>query len=248
MSGGTYRARRAEDDFIKAAEKVGLPEVEDAQNLGTSHGVQRAVRYISPDGKRQDVAHRYLHPKLQDDGHPNLHVLVESQVVRVLFDGKRAAGVEYTPNPDFQNSTAVKRVKARKMVIVSCGALGTPPVLERSGVGDSDILQRAGIQMVANVPGIGRNYQDHHLLVYPYKSSLAPEETADSIFDGRLDPEALIRNNDRILGWNIQDVTCRLRPTEAEVASLGPAFQAAWDQEFRPHHNKPLALMAPVNM
>ncbi|KAL9617154.1 MAG: hypothetical protein Q9160_008051 [Pyrenula sp. 1 TL-2023] len=248
VSGGTYRARRAEEDFIKAAGKVGLPEVEDAQNLNTSHGVQRAVRYISPDGKRQDVAHGYLHPRLQDHNHPNLHVLVEAQVVRVLFDGKRAAGVEYKPNPDFQSSTAVRSIKARKMVIVSCGALGTPPVLERSGVGDSEILQRAGIQIVANVSGVGRNYQDHHLLVYPYKSSLGPEETADSIFDGRLDLEALIRNNDKVLGWNVQDVTCRLRPTDTEVATLGSAFQAAWDREFKPHRNKPIALMAPVNV
>ncbi|KAL9110563.1 MAG: hypothetical protein Q9227_004921 [Pyrenula ochraceoflavens] len=247
VSGGTYRAKRSEDDFIEAAARVGIPEVEDAQNLDTGHGLQRAVRYVSTDGKRQDVAHQYLHPRLQDGKHPNLHILVESQVVRVLFDNKKAVGLEYKANPNFQTGTAVQSIKARKSVIVCCGALGTPAVLERSGIGNSQLLARTRIEPVADVPGVGHNYQDHHLLLYAYKSSLKPDETADGFLSGRLSPEDLIKNNDRILGWNAMDITCRLRPTDAEVAALGSKFQAAWDEEFKPYPNKPLALMAPIS-
>jgi choline dehydrogenase-like flavoprotein len=101
ISDGGFRAKTAEDDFIQAAEGVGVREIQDLQNLEENNGLERWLRYVSPEGKRQDTAHRYLHPKLEDGEHPNLHVLVESKVVRVLFDEtKRAIGVEYTPNPE----------------------------------------------------------------------------------------------------------------------------------------------------
>lgn len=62
--------------------------VEDLSDLESNNGVQRAKRYISPAGKRQDTGHCYLHPRLQDGKHPNLHVVVDSQVIRVLFDDR----------------------------------------------------------------------------------------------------------------------------------------------------------------
>lgn len=250
VSEGTYCSSKAQRDFIAAAGKVGWPEIEDLANLDANNGVQRARRFISPDGKRQDAATRYLHPRLQDNKHPNLHVLLEAQVMRVLFDNKRAVGVEYRPNPDFQSGAItlplVRGIKARKMVIISCGACGTPLVLERSGVGDPETLTRAGVQLVADVPGVGHEYEDHQGLLYPYKSNLAPEETVDALVGGRLDPGDLIKNNAKILGWNAQDVTCKVRPTDAEVAALGPEFQVAWNQDFKDNPNRPLALMALV--
>lgn len=91
------------------------------------------MRFISPEGKRQDTAHVYLHPRLSDGKHPNLHVLVETQVVRVIFEGKRAVSVEIQANPKFQNDGQRREIKASKMVILSAGALGTPLILERSG-------------------------------------------------------------------------------------------------------------------
>ncbi|KAI0383333.1 putative alcohol oxidase [Hypomontagnella monticulosa] len=247
ISGGTYRVGKSESDFIKAAEKVGWPELEDLQSLDANNGVQRAVRFISPDGKRQDVAHAYLHPRLRDGKHPNLHVLVESQVLKVLFDNDKAIGVEYRPNPLFQKDTAVRNVKARKLVVVSSGTMGTPSIIERSGVGDPSILKQAGIPVVADVPGVGTNYQDHHLLSYPYKTSLDPEETADAMIRGMVDVGKLIETNDKKVGWNGQDVTCKVRPTDAEVSELGPDFKASWDNDFGPIPDKPLALMALVS-
>lgn len=205
------------------------------------------MRFIGPDGLRQDSAHRYLHPRLQDGKHPKLNVLVESQVVRVLFEGKRASGIEYVPNPRFQNGTSKHLIKARKMVIVSGGALGTPLILERSGVGNPRILSRASVPVVADVPGVGAGYQDHHLLIYPYRTSLLPNETADSVVGGRLNIPDLISTNASILGWNAQDVTAKIRPTDEEVAALGPEFIAAWERDFKHNLNKPLILMALVS-
>jgi len=244
ISGGTYRANRSENEFIQSAKEVGYPELVDLQDLDSNNGVQRAMRFIGPDGKRQDTAHRYLHPRLQDGKHPNLNVLVQSQVLRVLFNGKTASGIEYRPNPAFQKSVKIDSIKARKLVIVSAGALGTPLILERSGIGSPEILNRASVPVVANVPGVGEEYQDHHLLAYPYHTSLNPNETADAVTGGRLDIPELIATNASILGWNAQDVTAKLRPTDTEVAALGPEFEASWDRDFKNNLNKPLVSMA----
>ncbi|KAI1131601.1 alcohol oxidase-like protein [Nemania abortiva] len=253
VSGGTYRASRSEDDFIAAAKQVGWPECEDLQDLESVNGVQRAMRYVSPEGQRQDVAHTYLHPRLQDGNHPNLHVLVESKVVRVLFSGKTAIGVEYVPNPEIHPDAThlqseIRTVHAKKLVIASCGACGTPALLERSGVGNREVLNRAGIaDIVAHIPGVGEGYSDHPLFVSPYRSSLAPEETLDALAGGRLDPAQLLAENHKMLGWNAMDLTCKLRPNDADIAALGPGFQQAWDRDFKSRPDKPLILMSLIN-
>lgn len=253
MSDGGYRAKTAEDDFMQAAQAAGFKEIVDLQNLENNGGFQRWQRYVSPDGKRQDTAHRYLHPKIDGGKHPNLHVLTETKVVRVLFDeNKRASGVEYTPNPDFQpqiglTAHPIKSVKARKLVVVSCGACGTPPVLERSGLGDPKILARAGVPVVEELRGVGKDYEDHHLLLYPYKTNLEPDQTIDRILSGRVDAAELVKNNDKVLGWNAIDISGKLRPTEEEVTALGPEFRAAWDRDFKNNENRPLMLCGVVS-
>jgi len=147
---------------------------------------------------------------LQDGQHPNLHILVESKVVRVIFDKStppRAIGVEYKPNQEAQPNLSLSKpvhsiIKARKLVVVTAGALCTPQILERSGVGNAEILNRLNIPVVSNVPGVGENYQDHHLLLYPYKTSLDTEETIDCILSGRKGFVKAVAEKDPMLGWN----------------------------------------------
>ncbi|KAI0104647.1 GMC oxidoreductase [Nemania sp. FL0031] len=253
VSDGTLRVKKVEDEYIRAAAKFGWPELPDIQTLDDGNAFQRWKRYVSPDGKRSDTAHMYLHPRLHDGKHPNLHVLVESQVVRVLFDeDKRACGVEYQPNPLFQSPDAPTpppkhTVRARKLVVVSSGACGTPSVLERSGLGNADILEKAGVPLVQDLPGVGHDYQDHHLILWPFKTSLEPHETLDELFSGRMSFEEAIKRKDPRLGWNTIDVSSKVRPTEEDIAALGPAFKAAWDRDFKDKPNKPLSLIAILN-
>jgi alcohol oxidase len=247
VSEGTYRANRSTNDYIQAAGQVGYPEIEDLSALDYNNGVQRALRFIGTDGVRQDTAFRYIHPKIQSGKYPGLNVLVDTQVKRVVFEGKRASGVEFRPNPRVQPNAAYSIVQAKKMVIVSSGALGTPLVLERSGIGNSDILDKAGIRVVSALPAVGENYQDHHLMTYPYYTNLNETETLDALLSGRLDASDAVKRNASILGWNAQDVVGKLRPTDAEVAELGPVFQAMWDKEYKDNLNKPLLLTALLN-
>lgn len=216
-------------------------------DLESINVVSRAQRFISPDGKRQDAASCYIHPRLEDGKHPNLHVLVESQVLRVLFEDKKAVGVEYRPNPLFhpEEASQNRTVKARKLVISSIGACATPSLLERSGVGNPGVLTAAGVPVVAELPGVGEGYEDHHLLAYPYLNTLKPEDTLDALVFGRLgSPEDVIKSNNKMLGWNAQEVQVKVRPTEAEVAALGPEFKEAWDKEFKGSPDKPMVLLS----
>ncbi|KAI5922874.1 alcohol oxidase-like protein [Camillea tinctor] len=238
VSRGPFRSTEAEQDFISAMKVAGYPEVEDLQDL-TSLGVSRIRKYVSPQGQRQDAAHRYLHPGLEK--HPNLHVLVESKVVRVTFDNdRRASGVEYQPQSD---KSLQRTVNARKLVVVSCGTLGSPPVLERSGVGNAEVLKSAGVPLVAELPGVGHDYQDHNISIYVWSSRLPPEETTDGIHGGYVDIPALLSSKDKILGWNGIDVSSKVRPTDAEVEALGPSYQEAWKRDFEKTPSKPVASM-----
>ncbi|KAL2293397.1 hypothetical protein FJTKL_05314 [Diaporthe vaccinii] len=254
ISNGGYSAKNPEDDYIKVLETYGgLPESKDMQSLDANNCCERSLRYVSPEGKRQDAAHTFLHPKLQDGKHPNLHVLVETKVVRVIFDdAKKACGVEVAPNPDFQIQIGVTKspkqiFKARKLVVVSCGANGTPSVLERSGIGGEKVLEKAGVPVVVDLPGVGSNWQDHHLILIPFKTSLQPRETSDFIISGRVKEEELIRNKDKILGWNFVEVGVKMQPSEADRATLDKDLLAAWERDFKDKPNKPLMLMGMIN-
>ncbi|KAF4556338.1 GMC oxidoreductase-like protein 15 [Elsinoe fawcettii] len=260
ISSGTFRAKRAENDFIEAAAKMGYHELQDLQNLDNNNGTERWLRYVGPDGQRQDAAHRYIHPKLQSGDYPNLHVLVEHQVKRVLFDeNKRAVGVELKPG-HFRPKTGVTNgtngtngvnghsdlltVKANKLVVLSTGANGTPLVLERSGVGDPKILERAGVPVVVPLEGVGNDYQDHHLSLWTYRTDLTPNETINSLLSGRANVEEMIAKKHELLGWNSMDASGKFRPTEEAVTALGPEFKAAWDRDFANAPDRPLMIIA----
>lgn len=207
---------------------------------------------MGPNGRRQDSAHRYLYPKLQSGEYPNLHVLVEKQVVKVLFDGKRAVGVEYQSNPKYLSNpeflstgyTAQRTVRASKMVVVCAGANATPGILERSGLGDAQVLKDAGIDVLEDLPGVGNDYQDHHLSLWAYRTNLTPRETINGFQNGKINIEEAIRNTDELLGTNGMDAQGKFRPTEEEVEALGPAFKKAWDRDFKNVPDRPLMILA----
>ncbi|KAK0652390.1 GMC oxidoreductase-domain-containing protein [Cercophora newfieldiana] len=243
ISDGGFRPHKLVNDILEAAQAMGYPEINDLQDLESNNGFSRWLRTVSPEGRRQDSAHTFIHPLLRDGKHPNLHVLVEHQVVRVLFDDeKRASGVELVINRTHQErSKQVKQVvKARKMVVVSAGALGSPSILERSGVGKPEVLAGAGVQLVADVPGVGHDYQDHNLIMTPYLASLEPEDTCDDIFSGRITVEQALKDGNKKLGWNGTDIASKIRPKDEDIAAMGPKFQAAWDRDFKDNPNKPL--------
>ncbi|KAI1269213.1 hypothetical protein F5Y18DRAFT_373925 [Xylariaceae sp. FL1019] len=250
VSRGRHRNHRLEDDFITTLSKLGWPELGDINCFGPTNGAMRAMRYLDPEGRRQDTATLYLRPRLEDGQHPNLHVLLESEVERVLFKNNRAVGVSFRPNPTYHpdaDPESRRTLKAKKLVVLCGGTLSSPMILERSGVGSRDILERVGVPVVSDVAGVGNNYQDHQSMMYPYHSSLAPEDTLDAIHSGLVDVGDLIKTRDGRLTYNAIDVQAKLRPNEADVDALGAAFRDAWDENFKDIPDKPLMMLSPVS-
>lgn len=91
----------------------------------------------------------------------NLFLRTNSRVSRVIFDGDKAVGVAYVPARNRANGGELMEtiVKARKCVVLSSGTLGTPQILERSGVGAASLLQELGIPVVSDLPGVGWIFQ-----------------------------------------------------------------------------------------
>jgi alcohol oxidase len=251
---GPFLATNSEDDFIRSCEKQGIPKKPDMQDFDTANGTERWMRTVSTDGKRQDAAHTYIHPLLADGKHPNLHVLCQKKVVRVLFDGKRACGVEFIPNPQYQPTEsfapaqpAPQVVRARKQVVLSAGALGTPPILERSGIGSKAVLEKAGVPLLVDLPGVGHDYQDHHLCFWAYRTDLAPNETLDGLWSGRYPAEKAFAKKDPILGWNACDVSAKVRPSESELAKLSSKFQTLWKRDWSQVPDRPVVIFTLVS-
>lgn len=88
----------------------------------------------------------------------NYHLLAETIVSKIVFEGKKATGVEYIPR---KGDTARKVVKAKKEIILSAGSLHTPQILQLSGVGSRKLLEGFKIEVVEDLPGVGQNFQDH---------------------------------------------------------------------------------------
>lgn len=133
--------------FIRAAQEVGLPNNPDF-NGASQEGVG-FYQTTTHDGRRWSAAEAFLR---KAEGRPNLKIMTETRVARVMFEGTRAVGVA------LENGTTIK---AAAEVILCAGAIETPRLLQLSGVGEAAHLQSFGIPVVANLPGVGQNYQDH---------------------------------------------------------------------------------------
>jgi len=136
--------------FVEACRNTGLPYNTDL-NVGEQDGVGATDSTMSGT-RRCSTAVGYLHPALNRG---NLNVVVRAMVSRILLDKDRAVGVEYVRHGK------VRRLYCNKEIILSGGAVNSPKILQLSGIGDPDDLRRAGIEVRHELPGVGRNLQDH---------------------------------------------------------------------------------------
>ena len=129
------------------------------------------------DGKRHSAAAAFLLPILN---RPNLTVTTGAMVTRLLFEGTRAVGVEYL------HGGTLHQVQANQEVILSAGAFDSPKLLLLSGIGNADYLQDMGIPVVADLPGVGQNLQDHLLVsvVYAATQAVYPATTSNGVEAG----------------------------------------------------------------
>ncbi len=136
--------------FIEAGEKAGYLKTDD-YNGYQQEGFGRMDMTVK-GGVRSSTSNAYLKPAMS---RPNLTVITHALTQRVLLEGKKAVGVEY------KKGEKISQVKARKEVILSAGAIGSPHILLLSGIGPADHLKDVGIEVKHELPGVGENLQDH---------------------------------------------------------------------------------------
>ncbi|HKS60809.1 MAG TPA: choline dehydrogenase [Xanthobacteraceae bacterium] len=148
------------DAFIDACEQAGLPRTDDFN--GPSQEGAGYFQLTTRNGRRWSTARGYLKPARKRG---NVAVVANALTTRLLFEGRRAVGVEYIKD----GGKHVARANAE--VIVSGGAFNSPQLLQLSGVGPADLLQQHGIAVVADMKGVGADLQDHYQARFNYRGT-----------------------------------------------------------------------------
>lgn len=140
------------DAWIDAGEEAGHPRNPDYN--GKDQEGFGYYQVTQKNGRRWSTAKAYLEPAMK---RPNLTVETGAHTTRVLFEGKRCVGVEVNQRGQ------IREFRAGKEVALSAGAIQSPQILELSGIGQPELLQGLGIEMVHALPGVGENHHDHYL-------------------------------------------------------------------------------------
>ncbi|MBQ4830135.1 choline dehydrogenase [Alteromonas sp. MMG017] len=158
VNNGNEMANPLYTAFIKAGQEAGYAETAD-YNAAQQEGFG-PMHMTVKDGVRSSTSREYLDPV---KSRKNLTLVTGALAEKVLLDGKKAVGVQYSVNG--------KRItaKANKEVVLSAGSIGSPHLLQLSGIGDSDTLKAAGVEVKHHLPGVGQNLQDHLEFYFQYK-------------------------------------------------------------------------------
>ena len=158
VSGGNNMRNPLYRAFINAGVEAGYTETEDYNGFRQEGFGQKFMNVDK--GIRASTGHAYLKKAKK---RYNLTVVKHALVTKVLFDGKTATGVECDIRGD------IKKFIANKEVILCAGSIGTPQLLQVSGVGPRDVLEAASIEVIHESPGVGQNLQDHLEFNFQYR-------------------------------------------------------------------------------
>jgi choline dehydrogenase len=171
-------ANMLQREFLNAAEEAGYRRADI--NGPTPEGFG-AVDTSQRNGRRASTYEGYLKPVMH---RANLHVVTNAEVSRILIDGKIAQGIEA------RRSGELLQIFAKREVIIAAGAMGTPTLLMRSGIGDGEHLQQVGIDVQHHLPGVGENLQEHacagigkYVNVPTLNSQMGPLSGVRHVFD-----------------------------------------------------------------
>lgn len=190
--------------FIQACVEQGIPRNPD-YNAERQFGVSPA-QVTQKTGERWNSARAYIDPHR---GQSNLTVITGAHTSRVLLDGKHATGVEY-----LQGGQTLQ-VKAKREVILSGGAYGSPQLLMLSGIGPAAHLREHGIPVQHALPGVGQNLQDHITTVLIYRSSRWRDTIGTSLRGGWALLKAIFEWRSKRTGW----ITTNVAETQGFIST-----------------------------
>lgn len=151
------------ENFIRGWGSLGVLTPQDPSG-GDSNGVFWSTGSLDPKDETRSYA-RSAHYDRIIDSRPNYHVLANSAVIKINFEGNTAVGVDYID----REANEVQFVGAAREVVLAAGTVHSPQVLQLSGIGEKEHLHGLGIETVVDLPGVGQNFQDHPSLYVNYK-------------------------------------------------------------------------------
>ena len=155
--GNNMRLNPLYQAFIEAGYEAGYPKTDDYN--GEQQEGFGAMHMTVDQGVRASASNAYIN---EAKNRSNLTIIQSVLVQKVLLKGKTAMGVEYKIN------NQIKTVNASKEVILSAGSVGSPQLLQLSGIGPVDVLKSAGVELQHELPGVGKNLQDHLEVYFQY--------------------------------------------------------------------------------
>jgi choline dehydrogenase-like flavoprotein len=191
--------------FLRAAQEAGIPfnaDFNGAKQDGIGH-----YQLTTRNAARSSAASAFLAPARR---RANLSVMTNAQALRIVVENGRAVGIEIA------RGGAVETIRAEREVIVCCGAIGSPRLLQLSGIGPADALRRTGVAVVHDLPGVGANLQDH-LDLY-----VIAECTGDHTYDR-------VARLDRTIWAGIQYLLFKTGPVTSTLFETGGFWYADRD-------------------
>ncbi|KAK0615317.1 hypothetical protein B0T17DRAFT_593030 [Bombardia bombarda] len=157
----------------------GLPGMEFPGDSGAGRpGVYWYPNFIDPMKVERSYARTGHYDGLERE---NYHLVADSKVKRILFEGKTATGVEFVQGYGLANATNIAAVvAAKKEVILAAGGIHSPQILQLSGIGPKKLLSQANISTLVDLPGVGQNFQDHPILFSHYQYNKFPYSPSPS--------------------------------------------------------------------
>jgi len=220
------------DAFIAACQEAGYkfnPDFNGAEQEGVGT-YQLTVRKL----RRASTAVTYLRPAMK---RPNLKVELKALAQRVLFEGRRAVGLE------FRQDGVVRRVGARREVLLAGGSLQSPQLLQLSGIGPGALLQQFGLPVVHELPGVGENLQDHIgcRVIYKVKKANTINEISRSwLRQGKAGVEYLLAGRGPLMmGAAPIGLFARTRPNSASPDCQYQFLAGSLDAPGKPMHPFP---------
>ncbi|CCM05910.1 uncharacterized protein FIBRA_08148 [Fibroporia radiculosa] len=219
----------------------------NGMRVGDINAYGRWQKYIgAQNGRRSDIPHHYI---FQQDCR-NIQIETGYLVKRVIFDGKKAVGIEYSSNPQLRPDAMqeIRIAHARRMVVISAGAFGSPAILERSGIGSKDLLQSLGIETIVDLSGVGENFQDHNVMFVPYHVDQKAETLDGITYVNHSEwTTQWIKDGSGLIAHNGIDAGVKLRPDKNELRKIGPDFQQHWMDYFANAPDKPPMWLGPAS-
>ncbi|MDM0035822.1 GMC family oxidoreductase N-terminal domain-containing protein [Variovorax sp. J22P271] len=171
--------------MVQGCAAVGIPAFADHNGaMMEGPGGAAIANLCVKDGQRRNVPSHYLYPIMDQ---ANLTILTQALVHKLTLDGKKVTGVEV------EWDGQLRKIGSSREVVLSAGAINTPRILMLSGIGGAAQLQRLGVPVVANLPGVGRNFQDHTMVaacMWEPPEGLPPRNnSAEATFFWKSDPK-----------------------------------------------------------